>query len=83
MKTNLRDLVYNYETESEYGFTDNEMKELLKQFPDINMDKFNSTMRGNTCMMNDKNEIINYHCDVLTALRCGIENRNMEWYEFD
>jgi len=79
---NLRDKVYNFKTKSEYGFTQAEMDTLLKDYPDIKMDKFNNAMMGNTCMVID-DEVINYHCDVLTALRCGIEDREMTFGEFD
>jgi len=82
-RTKLEALVYDYKTESEYGFTNVELKTLLVDFPDIDMDKFNNAMMGNTCMVNDRKEIINYYCDVLTALRCGIEKREMHWYEWD
>lgn len=82
IKGSLEDKVYNYKTKYEEGFTDEEMKELLKDYPNINMDKFNDAMYGNTCMLKE-GKLINYHCDVLTALRCGTENRDMHYYEFD
>ena len=79
----LKELVYSYKTDSKYGFTNSEMRELIDMFPNINMEKFNNAMMGNTCMSNERGEIINYHCDVLTALSCGIEDRDQHWYEFD
>ena len=79
----IRKLVNEYKTESQYGFIQKELDDLLTQFPDINMKKFNDAMMGNTCMMNDRDEIINYHCDVVTAIRCGVENRDMYQHEFD
>ena len=57
--------------------------ELFNKFPNINMDRVNDAMMGNTAILNDNQEIVNYHCDVLTALRCGIEDREQHWYEFD
>lgn len=78
----LKDKVYNYPTKYEEGFTSIEIVELLKEYPDVNMDKFNNAMIGNTCMMKDS-KIINYHVDVLTALRCGLENRDMKLWEWD
>ena len=78
----MKDKVYNFKTKHKQGFIQSEMKTLLEDYPGINMDKFNLAMTGNTCMVID-DEIINYHCDVLTALRCGIENRDMKWWEMD
>ena len=81
---NSREKIYNYPTESEWGFTDKELKVLLSEFGDaVNMDKFNSALMGITCMKNDAGEIVIYHCDILTALRCGLENRDMQPFEMD
>ena len=82
----LRDLVYNYKTYSEHGFIQEEIEELIKLFPNFNRDKFNNAMNGNTCMMtewNGKPRIANYHCDVITGIRCALENRTKYGYEFD
>jgi len=82
----LEDKVYNYTTKYKEGFTDKEIKELLKKYPDVKMDKFNDAMRGNTCQAkteNDKLIIVNYHCDVLQALICGLEDRKLTAYEWD
>jgi len=79
---NIRETVENFKTKSEYGFTSKETEELLKSFPNINMEKFNSALMGNTCMVVDE-EIITYPCDIITAIRCGVENRDMSISEFD
>jgi len=79
----LHKIIYEYPTKSEYGFTQKEIEELLKKLPKINMDKYNSAMMVNTCMLNENKEMINYHCDVYTAISCGLENRDMNWFEFD
>jgi len=79
----IYDKVYNYKTKSEYGFIDSEIEDILKDFPGINMKKFNDAMMGNTCMMSDDNKIINYHHDVEKAIRCGVENRDLTWLEWD
>jgi hypothetical protein len=80
----LYDLVYTWPTESEYGFSSEEQKELLKLYPEANMDKYDDAMMGNTCMRNEKTgDLIIYHCDVLTALRCAVENRDMYVHEWD
>jgi len=78
----LEEKVYSFPTKHKEGFIQSEIDELLKQFHSVNMDKFNDAMLGNTCMIKD-DEIIIYHCDVLTALRCGLGNRGVLPHEFD
>lgn len=80
----LYNIVYNYPTKSEYGFIASEQEELLKQFPNINMDKYENALTGITCMMDEETKgFIIYHCDILTALYCGLENRDMTVAEWD
>jgi len=79
----LYKLVYNYKTKHKIGFLDYEQDELIKMFPDIDMKKYNDAMMCNTCEKHEKDGFIMYHCDVLTALRCGIEKRDMNLFEFD
>jgi hypothetical protein len=79
---NIREKVYNFKTKNKEGFVQSEIDALLKDYPNINMDKFNSALTGNTCIRVD-NEIVIYHCDIEKALRCGIENRNLNSLEFD
>lgn len=81
-KENIKEKVYGFKTKNKEGFTESEIGTLLKDYPNINMDKFKDALMGNTCMIID-DEIITYHCDVLTALRCGIENRKQYSWEFD
>ena len=78
----LEDLVYNYPTKNKEGFIWEEQNKLLEQFPDINIDKFNSVLTGITCIMADGHLVI-YHCDILQALVCGLENRNQTVAEWD
>jgi len=78
----IEELVYGYETKNKEGFTNRELDKLISRFPGLNEDKFNLAFMGNTCMkIND--EIIHYHCDVVTALKCGIEGRDILPHEFD
>jgi len=79
----LENLVYNYKTTHKQGFLFSEEMEILKQFPDINIDKYNDAMRGNTCQMDEKGGFIIYHCDVFHALLCGLENRDLTLEEWD
>lgn len=82
----LQKVVSEYKTQYEYGFTKFEMEEVKsavkEHYPNFNEEKYNSCFYGNTCMFIDGN-IITYHTDLITALLCGIENRNMKNYEFD
>jgi len=82
-KSLLYDRVYNYKTKSEYGLVETEIQDVLKDYPDCNMDKYNDAMMGNTCMGNDDKEIINYQCDVYSAILCGVENRDQMVQEWD
>lgn len=79
---NIREKVYSFKTKNKEGFVQSEIDALLKEYPEVNMDKFNNALRGNTCMMLD-NEIVMYHCDIEKALICGIENRNLSIGEWD
>jgi len=79
---NLEDLVYGYVTKNKAGFNADEEKELLKQFPNINMDKYYNVLKGITCVM-DENGIVTYHCDIFNALVCGLENRDQRVEEWD
>ena len=79
---NIREKVYKFKTKNKEGFIKSEIDTLLKDYPDVNMDKFNSALMCITCMTID-NEIVIYHCDIEKALRCGIENRDLYDSEWD
>jgi hypothetical protein len=74
----LQELVYGFKTQNKEGFTFEEQKKLLSMFTKINMKRYNEALTGITCSGN-----YIYHCDILTALRCGMEDRNMKSYEWD
>lgn len=79
---NIREKVYGFNTKNKEGFVQSEIDTLLKDYPRINMDKFNNALMGITCMRIN-NEMVIYHCDVDKALRCGLENRNLNYLEWD
>lgn len=79
---NIHKMVYEFKTKYEEGFIDSEIKKILKKFPNINMDKFDSALRGITCMMKGGKMVI-YHCDIEKAIRCGVENRDLYYHEWD
>jgi len=79
---NLEKYIYEYPTSHKEGFTCKELDEIISKFPDMNNDKFNDAMRGNTCLVKD-GDVVMYHCDILIAIRCGLENRDISFYEWD
>ena len=78
----LKNLVFNYKTAHKRGFMDSEITELLKKFPNINMVKFNEALNGVTIMIIN-GVPITYHTDILKAIKCGIQDRNLKPYEWD
>ena len=80
--SDLKELVYNYKTKHEAGFTHSEILELVDMFPNFTPQEYYNALGVNTCMMID-GETITYHCDVLTALSMCVEGRDMTFYEFD
>lgn len=79
----LEDLVYNYPTKHKWGFIESEQKDILSKFPNINMEKYKDAMMCNTCMLDEVDGIIIYHRDILLALKCGVQNRDMKLHEWD
>ena len=78
----LSEKINNYPTKHKEGFIKSELDELLKDYPNIDMNKFNEAMMGNTCMVKE-GQVVMYHFDIELALRCGIEKRGMRGYEMD
>lgn len=79
---NIHKKIYKFPTKHKEGFVQSEIDALLKDYPNIDMEKFNSELMGNTCMVKE-GEIIQYHCAIEKALICGIEKRNLRSYEWD
>jgi hypothetical protein len=79
---NIEEKVKNFKRKNEIGFTISEEKELLKEFPGIDMRKYNNALNRITCIEID-GEIILYTHDIINALYCGIERRNLRNYEWD
>jgi hypothetical protein len=74
--------VYEFQKKNKEGFTSAELIELLKEYPDIDMKKYNNAMLCHTCPMID-GEIVFYTHDVAVAISCGIEKRDITQEEFD
>ena len=84
--TKIREKIYNtvykFPTKYKEGFVKSEIETVLKEFPSVNMEKFDNALMGITCQMKE-GELVIYHCDIEHALRAGIENRELYGYEFD
>lgn len=78
----VHEKIYKFPTKHKEGFVQSEVQTLLKDYPDIDMEKFNHALLGNTCMLKD-GETVRYHCDIEKALICGIEKRNLRSGEWD
>ena len=74
--------VYNYPTKYPQGFIQSEIDELLKEFPDITLEDYNSKLGVHTAMLINY-EIITYHSDVLLGITCCLENREINSLEWD
>ena len=80
----IEDKVYKYPTKYKEGFLPEEIEELLEEYNyhNFNKKKFDEALTGITCMVREGKTLI-YHCDILTALRCGVENRKQRLEEWD
>jgi len=78
----VKDIVYNYKTKYKQGFTNDEMLDILKSFPDITQDQLGESLGTRTCITID-NQTITYHSDLELALRCITQKRKPFNYEFD
>ena len=70
----LVEFIYTYPTKYKEGFLPEEEKEVLKEFPGINMKKYNDALTGTTGEMK-KGKLLTY--------RCGVENRDIKLSEWD
>ena len=83
IEQDVTDIVYNYKTSDEHGFTDDEMDELLAtKFPQVSRKRFSEELGINTVMMID-GLYRTYHEDVARALRCIVNNRSVHQDEWD
>jgi len=78
----LHDYIYKFPTKYDVGFLPEELQEVIDKFPQMDMKKWDDAMMGNTCQMREGKLVI-YHCDVLVAVRCGLEKRDQTLMEWD
>jgi hypothetical protein len=82
MKKSVFDIVYNYPTKYREGFTNSEIEEVLKNFPNLNSDFYNKALLGTTYIMID-DEAITYHCDIENAICCGLKGTDVSGIKWD
>jgi len=68
----ITERVNTYPTKHKEGFIKSELDELLKEYPNIDMKKFNYSMMGHTGSIID-GEFIVYHCDVEAAIKFSVK----------
>lgn len=78
----LHSLVYNYKTRFKEGFTTDEEKKLIERFPTISTKHYFDALNGVTGLLRE-GEPITFHCDIFTALNCGLDHRNITAAEWD
>ena len=74
----ISDLLAGYKKKYKEGFTSKEMNDIInfiQEKYEVDMDKFNDRMLGNTAMVID-NEIITYPIDLYHALLAGITGKS-------
>jgi hypothetical protein len=64
------------------GFTNSEIQDLLKNFPNMNRQYYDNALFGTTCTMID-GEMITYHCDIENAIICGLKGTNIGGINWD
>lgn len=80
----VQELVNNFKTEHEMGLNPSEQAELITMLPEsVTWESLGAAMGINTCMVNERGEIVSYHCDIITGIMCVIENREKRLYEWD
>ena len=79
----IKELVYSYPTQHKMGFTQAELDDLLTNFPNLSLEKFNEELGVITCMMNEKGEYIIYKHDILKGLHFSLTNDRRRLIDFD
>lgn len=77
---NISEIVNNYPTKYEQGFTSNEIQELLFDY-NINFDLFFENMGLNTSSIID-GEFITHHSDIKKTLNRILDKRDMYSWQF-
>ncbi len=79
----IQEIVDAYERENEIGLLEEEIIDIIEyHFDDFSIEKYNNAMMGNTCGSKD-GKLLNYPWDVVVALKCGVEKRELTAAEWD
>lgn len=72
----VHDLVYNFPTKHNMGFSRQEIEDLLTNFPNIDREVFENSLRGVTGVIDELGEIVVYHVNIERAIINGIRISN-------
>ena len=82
-KKQIVDLVYNYKTKYKEGFTSSEIHYLMCQIgKPIDFKAYTNALGCHTAIKVE-DEFLTFHQDILTAISCGLESRDITFAEFD
>ena len=78
-------IVLAYDRTNDLGFTSiEEALLLLKNFDEmINIERFHNAKFGNTVGVTDSGLTLTYPVDLITAIMCGLEDRDITQAEWD
>ncbi len=86
MREAIENIISNYPSRYKEGLISSEIEDILTQVKNINlkikMEIFEDSMNGITCKLIE-GKIVYYHHDVFNAIICGVENRGLNYLEFD
>lgn len=74
-------IVEHFPTKHKEGFTSKEIITFIEEHK-LNQELFFEKLGINTGMLKE-GECLTYHCDILTAFKCILENREKTIYEWD
>lgn len=64
------------------GFTRQELEDLMNTFTNLNKERVFDALNGNTGVL-IKGEFVRYKHDIVSAIKCGIEDRELTLDEWD
>lgn len=78
----IHDKVIDFKSRFTKGLTRSEIEVLLKKFPSVSQRRFFNKM-GIVTVQLIKGEIVYYRSDIISAITCCIEKRDLNTSEFD
>ena len=78
----IRQKISSFKTKHKEGFLLVEIEFLLNDFPGVSIDQFKNELIGDTCMVNDE-QGVHSHFDVEKSLRCLVQKRELQQWEWD